>query len=281
VRNIPVIICAAIAFAVASGFSVYGQGSFQNLNFEATTLLQAQPLGLVDANEALPDWSAFDGTNGPLSQVGFKAWIGGTPIALFATNGLTGTSIEGGFSVFLVGAGVNYPGGPLPFTPACSIAQTASLPSTVQSIIFKARPGTSILIVSLGGMNVPFSALSTKSDCTVYAGDVAPFAGRSLELKFTVGYRGTGWNLDSVEFVNQSIPAPLTNHLNISRVFDAVQLSFFTESNKTYQIEVATEVADTNWFPLGDEIIGTGTTRVRFDNSNDSSSQRFYRLLSY
>lgn len=276
VRSIlPILIL--IVFAVTAR----AQDSFHNLDFESATISQTQSIGLVDSADALPHWSAFSGTNTPLAQVGFKAQIAGTPIALFATNGLTGTSIEGGFSVYLVGAGVDYPGGPLPFVPAASITQTGLVPATAQCVVFKARPGTSLLVLSLGGQAIPFVAVARGSNYNLYAGDVAPFVGQSLELRFTVGYRGTGWNLDSIAFTDQTRPALIPNHLDIGMFFDAIQLSFFAESNNNYNVEYVQDITNTDWVTIGPDIVGTGTTRVIFDTVTNSVSRRFYRLFTY
>ena len=186
--------CKILILVVATAITLTarGQDSFQNLSFESTSLSQTDPAGLVSASVALPYWTAFDGSGNPLLQIGYKFQFAGTPIALLDSNGQ--------FSVFLVGAGVSYPGGPLPFAPAASIAQTGMMPKTARYIFFKAKPGTSLLLLSLGGVNVPYTAVATKPDYTLFAGDVSSFAGQSLEMRFTVGYRGTGWILESIGF---------------------------------------------------------------------------------
>ena len=90
------------------------------------------------------------------------------------------------------------------------IRQTGLVPDTAQSILFEAQPGTDSLVLTLGGQSLPFVALETTPNYTLYGGDVSAFAGQSLELEFAdwPSNSGTGWNLDSIEFSSQPVPEP-------------------------------------------------------------------------
>ncbi len=104
---------------------------------------------------------------------------------------------------------------------AVSIGQIGLVPASAQSILFKAQPGSDILTLTLGGQNIPFIALATEPNYTLYCGDISAFAGQLLELAFTAspGSLGqTGWNLDSIEFSSQPIPEPSTYTLLIAGV---------------------------------------------------------------
>jgi PEP-CTERM motif len=65
---------------------------------------------------------------------------------------------------------------------------------------------------------VPFTAVATQPNYTLYGGDVSAFAGQISDLALTAGLFGTGWNLDSIEFSPQSVPEPSTWILLVSGV---------------------------------------------------------------
>jgi|GEM_PF-2589997 len=95
------------------------------------------------------------------------------------------------------------------FDPGSSaaISQTGLVPADSRWLLFKGRayaapsapPG--IFTVSLDGQTVPVSVLATYADYSLYGGEIVGFAGREVELRFTVlgGYAGT-LQLDSIEF---------------------------------------------------------------------------------
>jgi hypothetical protein len=193
--------------------SAQGQGSFQNLDFEAATISQSQAPGSVNITDALPGWNVYRGyvLNIPPPQIGFNNATSAVPqVTLLGMNGVDETSIEGGFSVFLEGLYVpSIEGGP-PLGDS-SINQTGLVPAGTQSILFKAQPGTDSLLMSLDGQNIPFVALATGANYILYGGDISALANQfsqPLELEFTAEGMGTGWNLDSIEFSSQQVPEP-------------------------------------------------------------------------
>jgi hypothetical protein len=184
---------------------------FVNLDFEAATVSQTQAPGNVSASDALPDWNAYYGGN-QQTQIGFNAVNSGiAQVALLGTNGVGETSIEGSFSVFLQGTYIEtLPSGRI-LGEEVSITQSGLVLVTAQSIFFKAQPGTETLLMSLAGQNIPFVALASEPNYTLYGGDVSAYANQSLELAFTVlssSSGQTGWNLDSIEFSSQPVPEP-------------------------------------------------------------------------
>ena len=192
---------------------VYAQGEFQNLNFEAATISQNQAPGPVNATDALPGWNVYF-NYGPIgevqfeqTQIAYSSLDPGYPqVTLFGTNGVDGTAIEGGFSVLL--QAMNLPGLQL---DNIAISQIGLVPTSAQCVFFKAQPGTESFRMLLGGQNIPFTAVTTLPNYTLYRGDISAFAGQSLELKFTASVpipSSLGWNLDSIEFSSQPIPEP-------------------------------------------------------------------------
>jgi hypothetical protein len=190
-----------------------GQG-FVNLDFESANISQNQGLGIVNTVDALPGWNVFDAADGPQTQMEFEGFIGGvglpTPwVTLLGTHNIgDGSSIEGGFSVYLSGIVVETPGEM--DAPAGSINQTGLVPANAQSILFKAQSGSfaASFVVTLDGQNIPYVPLATTPNYTLYGGDISAFAGQVSELAFTAGIYGIGWNLDSIEFSSQPVPEP-------------------------------------------------------------------------
>src|SRR6266571_6569410 len=125
------------AFVCATS-STPAQGAFQNFDFDAANIQQNQSPGPVNTTDALPGWAAFIGTNRQ-SQVNYNnPSLGSTSISLLGTNSATGfRSIEGGFSVLLQGGLVFTPNGFVPMD--ASVSQMGLVPSTSQSILFKAQ----------------------------------------------------------------------------------------------------------------------------------------------
>jgi hypothetical protein len=190
-----------ISFACAT-FLLRAQGTFQNLNFESATIIPDPggpyyPYSITTAN-ALPGWSVFYGTTQQTEITYNDPALGSTWVTLLATNRLV---IAGNFSVILQGG--------LTETDA-SIRQTSFVPVTAESIRFKAQPGLGSLLLSLGGQNIPFFALSTGSNYTLYGGDITAFAGQTELLTFSAIDIGGGnnWTIDDIQFSNSGVPEP-------------------------------------------------------------------------
>jgi hypothetical protein len=190
-----------------------GQGTFQNLDFEAATVSQTQLSGLVPAGSALPGWMIYYGTN-QQSQVFFNDFtLGATSVDLLGTNGQAGPyggAIQGGYSVLLQGGVVSLPGGAF-MSAEATISQTGLVPLTARSILFKAQPDLGTFLVSLAGQSIPFFALSNGPNYTVYGGDVSAFAGATVELRFSTPQLFGGrnwWGLDDIAFSTLQVPEP-------------------------------------------------------------------------
>jgi PEP-CTERM motif len=195
------IIVAAFCISFSLFFSVHGQGSSQNLDFEAATISQNQTPGLVNVSDALPNWDVFYNL-AIQPQIGFNTvTLGVQQVVLLGD----GSSIEGGFSVYLQGGISSVPSD-------VDIQQDILIPDNTQSILFKAQPGTDSLFLTLHNQFVPFVALATTSNYTLFGGNISSFAGQSVMLKFAAwaSSSGIGWNLDSIEFSSQPIPEPST-----------------------------------------------------------------------
>jgi hypothetical protein len=179
---------------------------FINLDFERATIVQnpsspGAPYA-VYARNAIPGWI-------PTSILGADdiiyntSALGATTVSIFDIKG-PAPIIEGEYSIQLFG-GQGVPTG-------ASISQTSLVPVDAESILFKAKysglPGGTLL-VSLGGQNVSFSAISPGPNYTLYGGDVSAFAGQVQQLMFTAppGVNNY-WELDDIQFSNIAVPEP-------------------------------------------------------------------------
>src|SRR5450756_1045521 len=181
-----------------------GQG-FVNLGFESAVIVSdpSSPYrNAVYAANAIPGWTA----TGFLSPDIFynDLSLGSTSVSLFGPGG--GFPIlSGNYTIALYG-GVGVATG-------ASISQTGLVPADAASIQFKAQnpglPGYGILLVSLGGQNISFSAVSAGPNYMVYGGDISAFAGQVAQLSFTAPVGGHNyWVLDDIQFV--AVPEPNT-----------------------------------------------------------------------
>jgi len=179
------------ALSAVSAFvlSAVGQGTFQNLDFEAARVVFLQDADIATTN-ALPGWAAFSGPT-ELSVIAYNP-NGATfePVALYGSNALT--VIGGSFSVDLIGGG--------------SVRQTGVVPADAQLLLFKERRfGVSALLVSLNGQDLSYAARSTGTNYTLYGADISAFAGQTATLRFFVSSLQGSCVIDDIEF---AVPEP-------------------------------------------------------------------------
>jgi hypothetical protein len=187
--------------------NVSGQ-SFVNLNFE-NAIITPDPSSpyypdAVYASDAIPGWTAT-GFIGPTDIYYDNLTLGAPCVAIDDSNGLYDSPpIDGAFSIILYGGG-----GPL---TGASISQTGIVPASAESILFKAQYAVAMggtLQVSLGGQTIPFSALSTGSNYTLYGGNVSAFAGQSEQLIFSASAGVNNiWTIDDIQFSPSPVPEP-------------------------------------------------------------------------
>jgi|ERR1022692_353069 hypothetical protein len=181
---------------------------FVNLNFESAKIIPLTqganfpPYSIATTN-AVPGWLVYYGAAQQTQITYNDPALGSTFATLWATNG---QNISGHFSLLLQGGGS---------ASAASISQTALTPLTAQSLMFKAQyndgvPTGGSLLVSLNGQNIPFFAISSGSNYTLYGGDISAFAGQTAQLTFSAPNVGhdNNWNIDDIVFSNQPIPEP-------------------------------------------------------------------------
>jgi len=81
-----------------------------------------------------------------------------------------------------------------------------------RSILFKAEPFDGVLTISVGGVTIPYFALSTGPNYTVFGGDISVFAGQTKELSPSVlqnpGETHGNWIIDNIQFSDLAVPEP-------------------------------------------------------------------------
>ncbi len=201
-------ILSAFTLLLASACLAFSQG-FANLDFESAQVIPLTqgadypPYSIATTN-ALPGWAVYLGSS-QQSQITDTPALGSTWVFLIATNG----ALSGNFSVGLQG-GSTY--------SSASISQTGLVPVGTESLQFEAQsslaaiPGS--LVVSLGGQNILFSALSADSNYTLYGGNISPaFAGQTETLTFSALesiYGANNWDIDNIQFSSIPTPEPST-----------------------------------------------------------------------
>ena len=190
--------------------NISGQG-FVNLNFEQAVIVTDPsvpyyPYG-VYASNALPGWTGI-GFLSPNYITYDDLSLGATSVTLCGTNSqYSPSSLDGRFSIDLYG-GVEGP------AAGASISQTGLVPSNAASIRFIAQgviPASAggPLLLSLGGQNISYFAISTGPNYTVYGGDISAFAGQIAQLTFNTPQGNNNyWELDDIQFSSSPVPEP-------------------------------------------------------------------------
>jgi hypothetical protein len=176
----------AAALSLTALSTTFGQGSFQNLNFEAVQNLPAPGVYFATTN-ALPGWAAFFRTN-QLFTIPYNLATRLPDVGLY---GSPLPAIGGNFDVSLSAGG--------------SIRQTGLVPADARSLLFKAsiNPPLSGFGISLRGQNLSYTAISGGPNYTLYGADVSAFAAQTIALTIT-----GGGVVDDIQFSPQPIPEP-------------------------------------------------------------------------
>jgi hypothetical protein len=202
---------ACSTLLLLSALSAAGQGTFQNLGFEDTTLLSVlmnDLSGFYITNATIPGWSwspLFNpGLTDPNTTVGYNTITMDAPaVTLHGTGDRYGyPAIQGNYSVLLQGGSsfVN------PQYGGASIFQTGQIPMAARSLTYWASPRNSFQ-VTFGGNALSILVVSNTPAYTVYGADISAYAGQTGELRFSVPWLGGGI-LDEIQFSNLPIPEP-------------------------------------------------------------------------
>lgn len=188
-----------------------GQGAFQNVGFENTTLsvFLVNPWGpYYVTNATLPGWNwsphETGGFGDPDTTVAFNSIALDAPcVTLQGSHSPYFPSLRGEYSVLLQGGSL---GGGLVTgnTNGASIYQTGLIPSTALSVIYFGRGS---LRVAFDGHMLSSIAITNIANYTVWGVDISACAGQSGELRFTSPWLASGL-LDDIRFSSIPIPEP-------------------------------------------------------------------------
>jgi hypothetical protein len=184
--------------------SASAQG-FINMNFEHATIVvdTSSPYypNAVNASQAIPGWTAI-GFLSPNDILYNTASLGLTSVSILDNNGFP-SALAGSFSVYLYGGGG--------IASGASISQTGLVPGDAASLLFEAQYQglpDGVMLVTLGGQGIPFIALSTTSNYTLYGGSIpSGLQGHDEQLTFTVPNGvNNAWEIDDIQFSPQAVP---------------------------------------------------------------------------
>lgn len=189
-----------------------GQGTFQNLNFEAANNLPNLSPGetaFVSMSNALPGWTGYiAGTNQTAQAIYNSISAGAALITLIGHSSAVSNDVIAGNYTATIDAGEVGPS-----AVSAAIAQTGSVSLTAQSLRFDASGNVvGYMAVTFDGQNIPFYRLSAGPNYEVYGGDISGFAGQTGELRFTEN--PTASNpfatafLDNIVFSTTPVPEP-------------------------------------------------------------------------
>jgi len=192
--------------------SVLGQGTFQNLDFEASTvppLANGQPGSSVSVEAAFPNWVAYWGADVAPYVFHNDYALGAPSLSILGPSGWP--VFEGRFTA-VIQAGRLPPS--LEVYPA-ALAQIGTVPAGIQSIMFYS--GFTRPEVTFNSERIPVALLGTGVSGTgtayeILGGDISSFAGQIGELRFSSyaveGQLGSLTLIDNIFFSTQQIPEP-------------------------------------------------------------------------
>src|SRR5260370_661315 len=166
-----------LCLMLLSNTRALAQGTFQNLAFEAATLvpIPGDLYGSVQFAPAFPGWTAYVGGIQQTSSLYNTVFLDTSGISIIDGSGsLRGLLIQGNFTaVLMAGLGLS------PLQPAdTSLSQTGLIPAGTESLRFKAYldypQGT--FSVTAGGQILSLIPLATGSNYTQYAADISALA---------------------------------------------------------------------------------------------------------
>jgi hypothetical protein len=180
----------AVAGALALATPALGQGTFQNLGFEAAQLVFVGFTREIAVTNALPGWAAWSEGN-QLTTVPYNLAAGVPRVGLYGSNSYV---LSGSFGIFLSASG--------------TVTQTGLVPADSQSLRFKASWRIVSPVISLGGQELPLVLLDEASNYSLYGVDVTGFAGQAATLSFAAPLTGTRILIDDIAFSPEPIPEP-------------------------------------------------------------------------
>jgi hypothetical protein len=203
-RNVQTAACSG--FLLLSALGSAGQGAFENLGFENTTLtvFLINPSGPFYAtNATVPGWGWSPhlnfGVGDPNTTVAFNNIALDAAAVTLHGPGSVEPVLSGDYSILLQGGSL-----PPEYPQGASIFQTGQIPLDAKSLTYL---GGSALQVTFNGRSLSPIALESTPNYTEWGVDISPYAGQTGELRFAVLWE-TGSMLDGIQFSTKAIPEP-------------------------------------------------------------------------
>ena len=197
-----------ITFASLAACISFGQGRFQNLNFESAVIvpIPGDPLNRVQFGPAFPGWTGYLGAGQAGSALYNNATLNSSSLSLFDTNSLSLSPLAGSFTPLLQGSS-------LTFDVDVSLAQTGLVPADSQSLRFLGLSFQNTFVVTINGQLLSLTILQDFGSYKEFGANISNFAGQNAELRFTqrhgLGLSGN-FALDDIVFSPTPIPEPGT-----------------------------------------------------------------------
>jgi hypothetical protein len=187
----------------------YGQGTFQDLNFEGANIVPIsgprEGFAVTVAN-ALPGWTVDYG-NTPQTQIYYNSpALGSAEVNLSAKGypGYVGGTIDGNFSLLLEAG--SFDG----VSSSSSISQTGQIPTGSESLLFESVGFGNGPSVSIGNDSLTLfpvgSGIGNGINYTIYGANVSAWAGQTEPLTFTCS--GAPFVIDDISFSPSAVPEP-------------------------------------------------------------------------
>jgi hypothetical protein len=189
--------------------SAIGQSTFQNLDFEQSTIVSSSPsgYGFNTGTANVPGWTEYNGWadvnySGGTTLIYNNQPLDSPGVCLEGTDYST-PAIDGNYSILLYGGSSGYGGAAKP----AAIGQTGQIPPTAQSIIYWGVSGNGLQI-TFNGQTLSFGVINTTAHYTVYAANIAAYAGQTGQLLFTAPWKVGYGMVDDIQFSDQPAPEP-------------------------------------------------------------------------
>jgi hypothetical protein len=199
-------IISYISSSLLTVVSSQAQGTFQNLDFELANPGSASYSLNMLVTSALPFWSVYYGSVQQTQILYNEIAVGSTSVSLLSTSSVTYLPIDGTYSVLLQG-GLT--------ASAASISQTGLIPAGTQSLLFEAADvgfHAGSLEVLVGTQIIPFAAVGTGPNYTLYAANISAWAGQTEQLTFSALEDLSvlnNWEIDDITFSTTAVlPGP-------------------------------------------------------------------------
>jgi hypothetical protein len=200
----------AASLALSLTWRAMAGPAFTNLNFGSARIVPAKPgdYSEIVASSALPGWTVYYGAT-PQSTIGYdQTSIENANASLFDSACRTGAPsgfTDGGYYLLLQEGdlGSSMPGDTPPWV-AVSIAQTAEIPPSANTLTFRASVAQ--FTVFFGSTLLPVTVQSSHQGFDIYDCDISALAGQTGELRFTACDPTV--YLDDIQFLSSAVPEP-------------------------------------------------------------------------